>query len=141
MPVVHSEAGFGFVRFCCPKASPVSSIFPLEIMPGVMRPVAWSCEQPLNSNGSITAQLAKGGLVDNLPGCAIPFHRTDLPMPYFRFRFFPLLCYLAVTLNFAFKCPSIYRGVALVSRVLAFLLLFNRYVRPVGHRHNLGIRA
>jgi len=29
----------------------------LEIRPGVMKPVAWACEQPLNANGSITVEL------------------------------------------------------------------------------------
>jgi hypothetical protein len=29
----------------------------LEVRPGVTRPVAWACEQPLNANGSITVEL------------------------------------------------------------------------------------
>jgi hypothetical protein len=29
----------------------------LEIRPGVMKPVTWACEQPLNANGSITVEL------------------------------------------------------------------------------------
>ena len=29
----------------------------LEIRPGVTRPVAWACEQPLNPDGSITVEL------------------------------------------------------------------------------------
>jgi hypothetical protein len=30
----------------------------LEIRPGISRPVVWACEQPQNSDGSITVQLA-----------------------------------------------------------------------------------
>jgi hypothetical protein len=29
----------------------------LDIRPGVIKPVAWACEQPLNANGSITVEL------------------------------------------------------------------------------------
>jgi hypothetical protein len=29
----------------------------LEIRPGVMKPIAWACEQPLNADGSITVEL------------------------------------------------------------------------------------
>ncbi len=29
----------------------------LEIRPGVLKPVAWSCEQALNPDGSITVQV------------------------------------------------------------------------------------
>jgi hypothetical protein len=29
----------------------------LELRPGVLKPVAWACEQPLNSDGSISVQL------------------------------------------------------------------------------------
>ena len=29
----------------------------LEIRPGVKKPVAWACEQPLNADGSITVDL------------------------------------------------------------------------------------
>jgi len=29
----------------------------LEIRPGVKRPVAWACEQPVNADGSITTTL------------------------------------------------------------------------------------
>jgi hypothetical protein len=29
----------------------------LEIRPGVMRPIAWACEQPVNPDGSITIEL------------------------------------------------------------------------------------
>ena len=29
----------------------------LEIRPGVTKPVAWACEQPLNADGSITVEL------------------------------------------------------------------------------------
>jgi hypothetical protein len=29
----------------------------LEIRPGVMKPIAWACEQPLNPDGSITVEL------------------------------------------------------------------------------------
>jgi hypothetical protein len=33
----------------------------LEIRPGVKRPVAWACEQPLNEDGSITVELKAAG--------------------------------------------------------------------------------
>ena len=36
----------------------------LEVRPGMKRPVAWACEQPLNADGSITIEL-KG---ENDPG-------------------------------------------------------------------------
>jgi hypothetical protein len=29
----------------------------LEICPGTIKPVAWACEQPVNSDGSITIEL------------------------------------------------------------------------------------
>jgi hypothetical protein len=29
----------------------------LEIRPGVKKPIAWACEQPVNSSGSITIEL------------------------------------------------------------------------------------
>jgi hypothetical protein len=29
----------------------------LEIRPGVMKAVAWACEQPLNADGSITVEV------------------------------------------------------------------------------------
>jgi hypothetical protein len=29
----------------------------LEIRPGVLRPTAWACEQPVNPDGSITIEL------------------------------------------------------------------------------------
>ena len=32
----------------------------LEIRPGVKKPVAWACEQPLNEDGSITIELKPG---------------------------------------------------------------------------------
>jgi hypothetical protein len=33
----------------------------LELRPGVLKPVAWACEQPLNDDGSITIELIKKG--------------------------------------------------------------------------------
>jgi hypothetical protein len=29
----------------------------IEIRPGISKPLAWACEQPLNSDGSISIQL------------------------------------------------------------------------------------
>ena len=29
----------------------------LEVRPGMKRPVAWACEQPVNADGSITVEL------------------------------------------------------------------------------------
>jgi hypothetical protein len=29
----------------------------IEIRPGVLRPIAWACEQPVNADGSITIDL------------------------------------------------------------------------------------
>jgi hypothetical protein len=31
----------------------------LELRPGVLKPVAWACEQPLNPDGSIVIELKK----------------------------------------------------------------------------------
>jgi hypothetical protein len=55
----------GGVRLCSfllPKgfSGEVGLSAELEIRPGVLKPVAWSCEQPFNSDGSITLQLAAG---------------------------------------------------------------------------------
>jgi hypothetical protein len=33
----------------------------LEIRPGVLKPVAWACEQPLNPDGSIVIETKKKG--------------------------------------------------------------------------------
>jgi len=33
----------------------------LEIRPGIKKPVAWACEQPVNADGSITVELKSAG--------------------------------------------------------------------------------
>ena len=48
----------GFVS-CCRKGTPAkcSLSAELEIRPGVMKRVAWACEQPLNPDGSISVDV------------------------------------------------------------------------------------
>ena len=36
---------------------PVHLSASLEVRPGIMKPVAWACEQPANSDGSITIEV------------------------------------------------------------------------------------
>jgi hypothetical protein len=36
----------------------------LEVRPGVLRPIAWTCEQPLNADGSIAIDMKR----DDDPG-------------------------------------------------------------------------
>ena len=42
-------------------AGPINLSAELEIRPGSLRPVAWACEQPLNSDGSISIDVRKNG--------------------------------------------------------------------------------
>jgi hypothetical protein len=58
--------GIRMCSFLLPKdfAAPVALSVELEIRPGILKPVAWTCEQPVNSDGSVTVQLQP----ENAPG-------------------------------------------------------------------------
>jgi hypothetical protein len=51
--------GLRQASFLLPKgfANKINLSANLEIRPGVMKPVAWACEQPVNADGSITVEL------------------------------------------------------------------------------------
>jgi len=51
--------GIRLCSFLLPKdiSGQINLSVELETRPGVLEPVAWSCEQPLNSDGSISVQL------------------------------------------------------------------------------------
>jgi hypothetical protein len=53
--------GIRLASFFLPRgfAEPINLSAELEIRPGLLRPVAWACEQPLNSDSSITIDLRK----------------------------------------------------------------------------------
>jgi hypothetical protein len=36
---------------------PIDLLAEIELRPGVLKPVAWACEQPLNQDGSIAVQI------------------------------------------------------------------------------------
>jgi hypothetical protein len=45
--------------FLLPKGyvGPIDLLAEIELRPGVLKPVAWACEQPLNKDGSIAVQI------------------------------------------------------------------------------------
>ena len=53
--------GIRLASFLLPKGfvSNVQLSAELELRPGVLKPVAWACEQPLNPDGSIVIELKK----------------------------------------------------------------------------------
>jgi hypothetical protein len=54
--------GIREASFLLPRgyASPLRLSARLEVRPGVLKPVSWACEQPVNSDGSITIELKPG---------------------------------------------------------------------------------
>ena len=58
--------GIRLCSFLLPKdfAAPVTLSVELETRPGILKSVSWSCEQPVNSDGSVTVQLQ----AENAPG-------------------------------------------------------------------------
>ncbi len=60
-PGLPVGGGIRLASFFLPKehVGPVHLSAELEIRPGVLKPVAWACEQPLNPDGSITIEVRK----------------------------------------------------------------------------------
>ena len=56
---IPMAAAFAKLPFCFLKAirGKIQLSAQLEIRPGVKKPVAWACEQPVNADGSITVEL------------------------------------------------------------------------------------
>jgi hypothetical protein len=52
-------ASFVWVRLCCRRdtLARVHLSAEIEMRPGVLRPIAWACEQPVNADGSISIDV------------------------------------------------------------------------------------
>ena len=52
-------ADFAWDLSCCPPVTSgkVRLSAEIEMRPGVLKPIAWACEQPVNADGSISIEV------------------------------------------------------------------------------------